>query len=100
MQTPSKVFIVGIGASAGGLEAISLLISQLRTDTPCAYVVLQHLSPTHRSMMVEILRRETPLTVKEAEQGETPQAGVIYVVPSNYNAILKEWSLAVTGSAA
>ena len=93
MQTPSKVFIVGIGASAGGLEAISLLISQLRTDTPCAYVVLQHLSPTHRSMMVEILRRETPLTVKEAEQGETPQAGVIYVVPSNYNAILKEGRL-------
>jgi len=89
-QSKQKVYIVGIGASAGGLEAISQLIGHLRPETPCAYVVLQHLSPSHRSMMVEILGRETLLKVKEAEQGDVPQSGVIYVVPANYNALLRD----------
>ena len=89
----NKVYIVGIGASAGGLEAISQLIGHLKRDIPCAYVVLQHLSPNHRSMMVEILARETSLTVKQAEQGDLPQQGVIYVVPANYNALLREGRL-------
>jgi two-component system CheB/CheR fusion protein len=91
----NKVYIVGIGASAGGLEAISQLIGYLQPDTPCAYVVLQHLSPSYRSMMVEILARETTLKVKEAEQGDVPQSGMIYVVPSNYNALLKDGHIAL-----
>jgi len=85
-----KTWIVGIGASAGGLEAITQLIGRLKPDLPCAYVVLQHLSPSYRSMMVEILARETPLLVKEAAQGEAPRAGTIYVVPANHNAIYKD----------
>ncbi|WP_341744471.1 EAL domain-containing protein [Azonexus hydrophilus] len=85
-----SVAIAGIGASAGGLEAITQLISHLKPDLPCAYVVLQHLSPSYRSMMVEILGRETPLHVKEMEQGDVPEAGVIYVVPANSNALIRE----------
>ena len=84
-----KTYIVGIGASAGGLEAITQLIGHLSPDLPCAYIVLQHLSPNYRSMMVEILARETSLEVKEAGQGDQPMPGVIYVVPSTFNAILK-----------
>jgi len=95
MDTPSKTFIVGIGASAGGLEAITQLIGHLSPETPCAYIVLQHLSPTYRSMMVDILGRETSLRVKEAEQGEVPLQGTIYVVPANCNALLKEGRLAL-----
>ena len=93
MEKGEKSYIVGIGASAGGLEAITQLIGRLKPDLPCAYVVLQHLSPSYRSMMVEILGRETSLAVKEATQGELPQAGTIYVVPSNYNALLREGRL-------
>ncbi|MCQ8181307.1 EAL domain-containing protein [Methylomonas sp. SURF-1] len=89
-NSSSKLYVVGIGASAGGLEAISQLISQLRPELPCAYVVLQHLSPSYRSMMVEILSRETVLKVKEAQNGDLPEAGFIYVVPANYNAYIKE----------
>ena len=89
----NKTYIVGIGASAGGLEAITQLITHLRPDAPFAYVVLQHLSPSYRSMMVEILGRETALKVKEASQGDAPQAGTIYVVPSNYNALIKDGHL-------
>ncbi|GAB4211387.1 MAG: hypothetical protein Fur007_01560 [Rhodoferax sp.] len=91
--SPIKPHIVGVGASAGGLEAISQFIGTLKPETPCAYVVLQHLSPTHRSMMVEILARETHLTVLEAKHGDIPQTGHIYVVPSNFNAILREGKL-------
>lgn len=93
MNQRGKTYIVGIGASAGGLEAISQLIGHLKSDMPCAFVVLQHLSPSYRSMMVEILGRETSLTVREAHQGDQPQPGTIYVVPSNYNALLKDGRL-------
>ncbi|QFY89188.2 EAL domain-containing protein [Magnetovirga frankeli] len=93
MKTDNSLYIVGIGASAGGLEAISQLISGLNPNSPCAYVVLQHLSPSHRSMMVEILGRETRLQVREASQGDAPEAGVIYVVPSNFNALLRDGRL-------
>ena len=93
-----QVNIVGIGASAGGLEAITQLIGHLKPDLPCAYVVLQHLSPTYRSMMVEILGRETSLRVKELEHGDTPQAGVIYVVPANSNGLIKEGRFSLTSA--
>lgn len=85
--------VVGIGASAGGLEAATQLLGHLDPSVPCAYVLLQHLSPTYRSMMVEILGRETALRVKEAESGEIPERGVVSVVPANHNAILKEGRL-------
>ncbi len=84
------IYIAGIGASAGGLEAITQLVRYLRPELPCAFVILQHHSPNHRSMMVEILSRETQLAVKEAEDGELPLSGVIYVVPSNSNAFIRE----------
>lgn len=74
-------FIVGIGASAGGLEALSDLIGALPDDLGVPYIVVQHLSPTHRSMMVPLLARETSMLVKDAEDGETPLANVIYVTP-------------------
>jgi two-component system CheB/CheR fusion protein len=82
--------VVGVGASAGGLEAISQLIRGLDPGLPYAYVVLQHVSPTHRSMLPEILARETRLTVRALEDGESPQAGVIHVVPPNVNAYMRD----------
>lgn len=93
MSTQQKPHIIGIGASAGGLEAITQLISHLKPDLPCAYVVLQHLSPTYRSMMVDILGRETSLKVRELTDGEQPRPATIYVVPANSNAVLKEGRL-------
>lgn len=83
-------FIIGIGASAGGLEALSDLIAALPDDLGVPYIVVQHLSPTHRSMMVPLLARETTMLVKDAEDGETPLANVIYVTPANWNIILKD----------
>ncbi len=95
----SGVAIAGIGASAGGLEAITQVIAHLKPGLPCAYVVLQHLSPTYRSMMVDILGRETSLHVKEMEQGDRPEAGVIYVVPANSNALIREGRFSLVAAA-
>ncbi|MFA7238835.1 MAG: chemotaxis protein CheB [Sulfuricellaceae bacterium] len=83
-------FIVGIGASAGGLEALSDLIRALPDDLGVPYIVVQHLSPTYRSMMVPLLARETDMLVKDVEDGETPMPNVIYVTPANWNIILKD----------
>ncbi len=90
LPVEERNFIVGIGASAGGLEALSDLIGALPDDLGVPYIVVQHLSPTHRSMMVPLLARETSMLVKDAEDGETPLANVIYVTPANWNIILKD----------
>jgi two-component system CheB/CheR fusion protein len=87
---PLRPYLVGIGASAGGLEALSTLIAALPTDLGISYVVLQHLSPTHRSMMVQLLGRETEMAVKEAENGVQPEPDTIYVAPASRNLIIKD----------
>ncbi|MGZ5052263.1 MAG: EAL domain-containing protein [Methylobacter sp.] len=92
-ESKESFYIVGIGASAGGLEAITQLVCRLNPKNPCAYVLLQHLSPHHRSLIVEILGRETSVKVKEAVDGEIPQVGVITVVPACYNATISEGRL-------
>lgn len=78
-------FIIGLGASAGGLEALSQLISCLPSDLGASYVVVQHMSPNHRSMLVQLISRETTMPVCEIEQGEKPQPDHIYITPPNRN---------------
>ena len=89
-SAPLSPIVVGIGASAGGLEAISKLIRSLDPALPMAFVVLQHVSPTHKSMLVDILSRETRLRVTRLENLQRPEPGVIYVVPANTNATIKD----------
>jgi len=88
-----RPYLVGIGASAGGLEALSTLIAALPTDLGISYVVLQHLSPTHRSMMAQLLGRETAMAVLEVEDGVQPDPNTIYVAPATSNVILKNGCL-------
>ena len=61
--------VVGIGASAGGLEAITALLRHLPTDTGMAFVFVQHLAPAHESMLTELLARETNMPVHEITDG-------------------------------
>ena len=88
--TGKRPYMVGIGSSAGGLEALTNLISALPTDLGASYVVIQHLSPTHRSMMVQLLGRETAMAVLEIEDGAIPQPDTIYVTPPSHNVILTD----------
>ncbi len=75
--------IVGIGASAGGLEAFTELLSHLPTDTDMAFVLIQHLSPHQKSLLTEILSRTTQMPVTEVEDGMTVVPNHVYVIPPN-----------------
>jgi len=75
--------IVGVGASAGGLEAFSSLLRALPPDPGLALVFLPHLDPTHESAMVELLSRTTRLTVRQAANGMRVSHNVLYVLPPN-----------------
>ncbi len=73
--------VVAIAASAGGLNAINVVLSNLPTMFPATIVVVQHLDPRHRSLMAEILARNTSLRVKQAEEGDTMEQGMVYIAP-------------------
>ena len=87
--TERKIPVVGIGASAGGLESLSQLVAGLPSNLGCIYVVAQHMSPTHRSMMADILSRETRLPVREITDTEQPKPDVIYIIPPGKNLTFK-----------
>ena len=73
--------IVGIGASAGGLEAIAELLGALPPATGMAYIVVQHLDPRHESLLAEILEKKTSIPVSVALSGERVQPDNVYVIP-------------------
>ena len=75
--------IVGIAASAGGLEAFTQLLSHLPTDTGMGFVLVQHLAPDHKSMLSEILGRATQMPVNQVEDGVAVQPNHVYVIPPN-----------------
>jgi two-component system CheB/CheR fusion protein len=77
--------IVGIGASAGGLEAFSELLSNLPEKTGMAFVLVQHLDPKHGSSLQEILSRTAKIPVTEVTQGVVVQPDHAYVIPANTN---------------
>ena len=81
--------VIGIGASAGGLESLEQLFGELADDSDAAFVVVQHLSPDFKSMMDEILRRHTKLTVSRIEHGMQMKPKTVYLIPPNKDLELK-----------
>ncbi len=73
-------FIVGIGASAGGLEALQKLLTALSPNTGFPYIIVQHLSPDYKSLMGEILGKYTQMPVIQVEDGMTVQPNCVYVI--------------------
>ena len=78
-QTPTAY--VGVGASAGGVEAIGSFISQCPTDSGAAFILIQHLSPDHKSLMSEILNRRTLMPIRQAENDMEVEPNHIYLIP-------------------
>jgi two-component system, chemotaxis family, CheB/CheR fusion protein len=75
--------IVGIAASAGGLEAFTQLLSHLPIDTGMAFVLIQHLEPDRQSLLTEILARATKMVVSEVQNGMEIEPNHVYVIPPN-----------------
>ena len=89
-KTDAPFPIVGIAASAGGLEAFTELLSHLPLDTGMAFVLIQHLAPDHKSLLTEILARTTKMPVNEVKDGMVVQPNQVYVIPPNTKMVLSK----------
>lgn len=77
--------LIGVGTSAGGLEALKNLVGLFPNELRASYVLIQHLEPSHKSILADILRRHTALNVINIEDGMHAEKGKIYVLPSGKN---------------
>jgi two-component system CheB/CheR fusion protein len=84
---------MGLGSSAGGLEALRALVRNLPTGADVSYIIVQHMAPHFRSMLAEIIGRETRLTVTDIEDGVVPLIDHIYITPPNRNVIAENGTL-------
>lgn len=89
----SDLRFVGIAASAGGLEAISLLVNNLPRKANAVYVIAQHMSPTYKSVLSSLIARETELDVVELVDDAIPVAERVYVTPPNKDVVFADGRL-------
>ncbi len=88
--------VVGIGASAGGLEALEQLFQSMPTDTGLSFVIVQHLSPDFDSVMDELLVRKTEMSVRMVEDGMEVMPDSIYLIPPKKEMIISDGKLLLT----
>jgi two-component system CheB/CheR fusion protein len=89
--------IVGMGASAGGLEAFQAFFSSMPADSGMAFVLVQHLDPRHETLMPELLARHTPMPVQLVADDTPVRVNHVYVIPPNATLTIDECNLRVTG---
>jgi two-component system CheB/CheR fusion protein len=85
--------IVAIGASAGGLETLQAFFDNMPADPQIAFVIIQHLSPDHKSLMAELLAKHTPMAVRQIEDGMRLLPGCVYLTPPDKNVAIFNRSL-------
>ena len=91
LATGSAQFpIVGVGASAGGLEAFTQLLRHLPANSGMAFVLIQHLDPTHASLLSDALGKATAMTVSEAEDGTAVEPNHVYVIPPDADISIRQ----------
>ena len=88
--------IVGIGASAGGLEALEKFFTHMPPESGMAFVVIQHLSPDYKSLMVELLSKHTKMHVLRAEDGMLVETNHVYLIPPKKNMTIFHSHLSLT----
>jgi len=88
-----KFFVVGIGASAGGLRALEEFFENMPADSGAAFVVIQHLSPDFKSLMKELLERHTKMKVYRVENGMVLEPNCIHLIPPGTNLVIQERKL-------
>ncbi|MEO1493614.1 MAG: chemotaxis protein CheB [Pseudomonadota bacterium] len=88
-KVDQSFYLIGVGASAGGLDAIKQLINQLQPGFTHSLVIVQHISPDYKSLMSEILARETSMPVREVTDNMAVEAGHIYLIPPRSNIVIQ-----------
>ena len=83
LERSNELLIAAIGASAGGIEAFTELVTSLPNDTGMAFVLIQHLDPEHKSLLTELISKKTAMRVKEVTNGMTVEPNHVYVIPAN-----------------
>ncbi|WP_136686099.1 CheR family methyltransferase [Falsirhodobacter xinxiangensis] len=96
MTTQSGPAVVGIGASAGGLEALRDMLAAVHVPSRMCFVVVQHLDPTHESMLAQLLDRHTALEVSQAEGGERVAPDKVFIIPPGRGLAIKDGRLELT----
>jgi two-component system CheB/CheR fusion protein len=95
-EEPTRKFLlVGIGASAGGLEALEKLVSNIKNPQNAAFIVVQHLSPNYKSTMDNLLQRHTRLNVLQASDRARVRPGCMYLNPPDKDIFLKDGKLSL-----
>jgi two-component system CheB/CheR fusion protein len=92
-EAPRRLPVVGIGASAGGLEAASSFFNEIPSHLGMAYVVVLHLDPARESKLSEILARTTPMPVVQVQNGMRVEPDHVYVIPPNCEMTIEHWVL-------
>ncbi len=92
----TALHIVGIGASAGGLEALQILVGSIKPNKLLSYVIIQHLDPKKSTIMDEILNKHTTLKVKVIDHGEKVKINTIYLNPPNKYVAIKNGKLVLS----
>lgn len=87
------VKVVGVGSSAGGLEAITKLLSGVRSDAQWCFIIAQHRAPNPDSALVELLSHHTSMTVTTAIDGEPLESGIVYVGPPGCDIVVDDGSI-------
>jgi two-component system CheB/CheR fusion protein len=93
---PTTLPVVGIGASAGGLEALREMLAPARAPTGMAFVIVQHLDPNHESMLAQLLDRQTSLEVLQCEGGEAIEPDKVYIIPPGRGLVIRSGRLELT----
>ena len=88
-----KIFVVGVGASAGGLRALEEFFENMPADSDAAFVVIQHLSPDFKSLMKELLERYTKMEVYRVENGMELKPNCIHLIPPGTNLVIQQRKL-------
>lgn len=88
-KSSTRHIVVGVGASAGGLQALTDFFETVSPNKNYTYVVVQHLSPDHKSLMAELLQKNTPIPISVIEEDTKMQSGYVYLIPPSKNLLLE-----------
>ncbi|MEM9273986.1 MAG: EAL domain-containing protein [Cyanobacteria bacterium P01_F01_bin.143] len=96
LSSQESLLVVGLGASAGGLQALESFFSHMPQNSGAAFVIIQHLSPDYKNLMKELLGRCTRMAIHRVEEGMVLEANSVYLIPPGQNLVVSGGSLHLT----